>query len=535
MVSGWNATGAEVPEAFFLDLLATQDVSGVALVCGGVEVSYGELDRWSNAVAGVLAAQGVGRESVVGLDVGRGVGVVVGLVGVWKVGAGYVVLDRSVPQARRAAMAADAGVQVVLGEEEILNAGRSVSAPKVASTHAGQVAYVLFTSGSSGRAKGVVVSQGAVRSLLGALSPVMGVGSGVRVLQFASFAFDASVLDVVVTLANGGTLVIASDAEREDPRLLAQLDCEVTSVVPSVLELLDPAEVPGLRRVLVGAEPISAGLAGVWSAGRVLVNTYGPTEATVMVTASAVDGSVPVVMGGPVANMRCYVLDDRLQPVPEGVAGELYLAGGQLARGYVGRPGLSAERFLANPLESDGARMYRTGDLAYWTENGQLVFAGRVDEQVKIRGLRVEPGEVQAVLTAHPAVEQAVVLVRDQRLIAYLVTTTDTHIDVDEVRAHAATLLPSYMVPSAFIRLDALPLNANGKLDRAALPHTRTRRRGRRVGECTRGHRLRGLRPRAGTRFLRLRGRLLHLRRPLAPRGQARRAVAAAGRLSVRT
>ena len=175
-------------------------------------------------------------------------------------------------------------------------------------------------------------------------------------MQFASFAFDASVLDVVVTLANGGTLVIASDAEREDPRLLAQLDCEVTSVVPSVLELLDPVQVPGLRRVLVGAEPISAAQVAVWSVGRVLVNTYGPTEATVMVTASPVDGLVPVAMGAPVANMRCYILDERLQPVPEGVAGELYLAGDQLARGYVGRPGLSAERFLANPLERSEER-----------------------------------------------------------------------------------------------------------------------------------------------------------------------------------
>ncbi|MFE0138468.1 condensation domain-containing protein, partial [Streptomyces sp. NPDC059037] len=311
-----------------------------------------------------------------------------------------------------------------------------------------------------------------------AMGPVLGVSEGTTALQFASFSFDASVLDVAVTLASGGTLAIATGEERTDPQALAEMvrtaGVTVASVVPSLLSVLDPRTVPGVRNWVLGAERLTADLAAKWRAQAGLWNTYGPTESTVIATAVELATGIdaddrPPAIGGPLPNTRVFVLDGFLRPVLPGVVGEVYLAGPGLARGYLGRRELTAERFVACPY-ADGVRMYRSGDLARWSGDGLLHFEGRADTQVKIRGFRVEPGEVESVIAAHPEVAQAAVVVRADRIAAYVTPGAQGAADATEIREFAARRLPAYMVPGAVTVLDALPLTPNGKVDKAALP-----------------------------------------------------------------
>ncbi|WP_051800735.1 non-ribosomal peptide synthetase [Streptomyces sp. NRRL F-525] len=488
VISGWGGAARGVDASTVVERFrgwAARTPEAAALWFRQQALSYGELDARSDALARGLIARGVGRESRVGLCLPRGAEMVVAMLAVWKAGGAYVPLDPEYPAERLGFMVADSGVELVLVAEETvdrlsadvetvllgeLGTGSGVL-PEVVG---GQLAYVIYTSGSTGRPKGVAVAHASVVNLASAMGPVLGVKSGVTALQFASFSFDAAVLDVAVTLAAGGTLAIASSEERQDPAALAAMveaaGVVTASVVPSLLGALEPKSVAGVGNWVLGAERLEAGLAARWRAGARVWNTYGPTEATVITTAVLLDEGItgedaPPAIGRPLPNIRTYVLDAFLRPVPVGVAGELYIAGDGLARGYIGRAGLTAERFVACPF-GDGGRMYRSGDLARWTSDGQLEFVGRADAQVKIRGFRVELGEVEAVLAAHPQVGRAVVVVRDGRLVGYVVGNADG----EDVREFAATRLPEYMVPSAVVVLDAFPLTVNGKVDRVALP-----------------------------------------------------------------
>ncbi|MEV8318418.1 amino acid adenylation domain-containing protein [Streptomyces sp. NPDC059900] len=483
VVGEWNATARPVgaktmPERFREWAVRAPDMA--AARCGSEELSYAELEARSNRLARYLRRQGVRGESRVGLRLPRGVDMVVSMLAVWKAGGAYVPLDPEYPAERLEFMTVDSGASVVIDARWFAEARKAIAAesdaPLEVDPDPDQLAYVIYTSGSTGRPKGVAVAHRGVANLVEAMGPVLGAGPGEVTLQFASFSFDASVLDVAATLASGGTLAIATGEQRSDPQALAEMiytaGVTVASVVPSLLGVLDPQTVPGVRNWVLGAERLTADLAAKWRAQAGLWNTYGPTEATVMTTAVELptgftsQDEAPAI-GSPLPNTRVYVLDEFLRPVPIGATGEVYLAGPGLARGYLGRRELTAERFVACPY-ADGGRMYRTGDLAKWSGEGLLHFRGRADEQVKIRGFRIELGEIEAVLTSHPDIAQATVIARDDRLAAY--TVCATALDPTVIREFAATRLPDHMVPATVTILDALPLTPNGKVDKAALP-----------------------------------------------------------------
>ncbi|WP_031488116.1 non-ribosomal peptide synthetase, partial [Streptomyces bicolor] len=503
-----EGAGDPAPEhRFFTDLFQEQVAlrpNAPALEHEGTVLTYAELNTRANHVAHWLIRQGIGSEQLVALAVPRSVEMVAALLGVLKAGAAFLPVDPEYPADRVAFMLRDAAPVRVLTSRDIagrlpqggpevlilddpaalagLDGTDPTDAERTSRLRPDGLAYTVYTSGSTGAPKGVAVSHRGICALATTLAEKYQVRPDDRVLQLASISFDMALEDFLRAFCFGATLVVPAPGPLVGDALgdfLEQRRISCADMPPSVLATLPARPFPALRVLSVGGEACPPALTARWAAGRRMLNLYGPTESTISATASeplsATDPSASTPIGAPVRGTRVYVLDERLRLAPRGVPGELYIAGAGLARGYLRRPGLTAERFVADPFGPAGSRMYRTGDLVRWRE-GQLEFVGRADDQVKIRGFRIELGEIEAVLGRHPAVSQVAVVVRedqpgDKRLVGYVVTGSGGRaVGAEALRAHVGGSLPEFMVPSAFVVLDRLPLTTNGKLDRRALP-----------------------------------------------------------------
>ncbi|HEX8559858.1 MAG TPA: amino acid adenylation domain-containing protein [Pyrinomonadaceae bacterium] len=516
----WNDTREEfggpalVHELF--ERQAARAPDRVAVSSGRGDRSYRELNERANRIAHHLRARGVGPDVVVAVCVGRSFEMVAALLGVLKAGGCYVPLDPAYPEERLRLMLEDSGATLLLTERRFAGglegraarlvlldddaaglAGESAADPPRAAAPE-NLAYVIYTSGSTGRPKGVMVTHGSLTNFVRAACAEYGVGPEDRVLQFASFSFDASAEEIFTSLASGATLVLR---DGEAPAAPADFLRECRRKGLTVLDLPTAywhelaagvtaeewAAVTRLRLVVIGGERALPERVARWRrevGARVrLVNTYGPTEATVVATtcdltgdAEAQGATQAAPIGRPVRNAQAYILDGRLQPAPVGVRGELHLGGAGLARGYLGRPALTAERFVPHPFSAEpGARLYRTGDLARFLPDGRIEFLGRADEQVKVRGHRVEPGEIEAALRMHASVREAFAAAREEgagqrRLVAYVVAARGRETTAGELRSFLKGQLPEHMIPSSFVLLEALPLLPNGKVNRRALP-----------------------------------------------------------------
>ncbi|MDI1461646.1 non-ribosomal peptide synthase/polyketide synthase [Catellatospora sp. KI3] len=496
-LDGWQDGGSSAEPGSWLSAVRTHAARtplAPAVTSAGVTLSYAELEARSAAFAGRLSGLGVGPTGLVGLALPRSVDLLVALLAVARAGAAYVPLDPAYPASRLRFMVEDARPAVIVTDEATrdlfegsgcavvgVGAPDAVTGAADAEVPQAAAAYVIYTSGSTGRPKGVVVTRGDVEAFLSAMDGAVPLGPDDRFLAVTTLSFDIAVLELLGTLRAGGHVVLADDAQARDPYRLAELirayGVTVLQATPGLWTMLTEvgeADLTGVR-ALVGGEALPVPLARELSRRAASVtNLYGPTEVTVWATAATVDESWcdrPSI-GRPLPGTTAYVVDERLRPVPPGVAGELYLGGAQIARGYLGRAGLTASRFTADPW-TPGGRLYRTGDLARWSSVGELEYLGRTDHQLKVRGFRVELGEIESVAVAYTPVSRAVaVAVPDPagvlRIVLYVATAgAVTPSGLDE---HLARRLPAYMLPSAVVALAQLPVTPNGKVDRAALP-----------------------------------------------------------------
>jgi amino acid adenylation domain-containing protein len=506
-MAAWNETQQAYPlDACVPQLIAQQAANApdaVALIDGDRMLSYRELNRRANRLAHSLQARGVRPDVLVGLCVERGFEMVIGLLAILKAGGAYVPLDPTYPPERLSFMLEDAGVPVLLTQQRLaarlsahnahivcLDADaagleQQPDTDPAATASASDLAYVIYTSGSTGQPKGVQITHASLLNLIFWHQQAFAVTRADRATQLTSPAFDATGWEIWPYLTAGASVYLLDEQTRISPELLRDwlLRCGITitflptALAESMLVLEWPATTT-LRFLLTGADalhrypPASLPFA--------LINNYGPSEATVLVTSGRVlptelAEDAPSI-GRPIANTQIYILDELLQQVPIGEPGELYIGGAGLARGYLNRPELTAERFIAHPFSDEpGARLYRTGDLARFLPDGQIAFQGRADYQIKLRGYRIEPGEIVSALNACPAVRMSYVMAREdqpgeKRLVAYLVLAPDMNITRRDLQEVLRTRLPDYMIPAAFVVLDELPVTPNGKVDRAQLP-----------------------------------------------------------------
>ncbi len=504
LLEGWNATAAQYPLQRGVHRLFEEQVertpTAPALAFGEERLDYAELNRRANRLAHALIERGIGADRLVGVAMERSIEMVVALMAILKAGGAYVPVDPEYPEERQAYMLEDSGVQLLLSQSHLkLPLAQGVQridldqADAWLENHAENnpgvelngenLAYVIYTSGSTGKPKGAGNRHSALSNRLCWMQQAYGLGVGDTVLQKTPFSFDVSVWEFFWPLMSGARLVVAAPGDHRDPAKLVELinreGVDTLHFVPSMLQAFlqdeDVVSCTSLKRIVCSGEALPADaqqqvFAKLPQAG--LYNLYGPTEAAIDVThwTCMEEGKDAVPIGRPIANLACYILDGNLEPVPVGVLGELYLAGRGLARGYHQRPGLTAERFVASPFVA-GERMYRTGDLARYRADGVIEYAGRIDHQVKLRGLRIELGEIEARLLEHPWVREAAVLAVDGRqLVGYVVLESEGGDWREALAAHLATSLPEYMVPAQWLALERMPLSPNGKLDRKALP-----------------------------------------------------------------
>lgn len=503
VTEAWNRTEADFPtHRTCWDLFAEQaetNPSAPAVTCGERTLTYRELADRSSALAQALARQGVRSGDVVGVCYERSPDLVVALLAVMRLGAVYLPLDGRLPAERLSYMVEDSGAQLVVCQEAVMDRLAAAGIPGARlyptdrpgdqATRAGaaerttadaptpSAAYIIYTSGSTGRPKGVVVPHAALTNFLLAMADTLHVTSGDRLLAITTHSFDIAALELYLPLITGGQLCIADAATAADATLLAE---EVADWRPTIMQGTPATWAMLVRvgwqntegvKVLCGGEALPDGLKDQLVARGEAWNLYGPTETTIWSAAKRLSRKEPVTIGGPIANTQLYVLDQNLCPLPVGVTGELHIGGEGVALGYHGKPELTAERFLDNPFAP--GRLYRTGDRARRLPNGEIVVLGRMDNQVKLRGHRVELGEIEAVLDARPEIGRSVVLLEhaglSDRLTAYYTGDGDAPVDAALLRAELAKTLPAYMLPAAFVALDAFPLTAHGKVDRARL------------------------------------------------------------------
>ena len=491
----WNATQTDHPREKCVHQLFEEQVertpSGIAVVFEDQQLTYRELNQRANQLAHHLRKLGVKPEMPVGICLERSLDIAVAILGILKAGGAYVPLEPDYPKERLQFMLEDTQTPLLVTQENLLEElpdlpgmhhvrldqdGDAISqedlANPVSSVNARNLVYVIYTSGSTGQPKGTLIEHHSLCNLLVSHIETLGLKPGHRVLHFVSFSFDAATCHLFMALCSGAASVLTTkEAFGADPiRVLREHAISHTPLPASVLETIPMAELPALEVITVGAEACSADLATRWAKDHAFYNLYGPTETTILSTSwRYTPGCTTPPIGRPIANTQTYILDDQLEPVPIGVPGELHIGGVQLARGYLNRPELTAEKFIQNPFGE--GRLYKTGDLTRYLPDGNLEFLGRIDDQVKVRGVRIELGEIEATLKHSPLVRQAVVVVLDNQLIAYVVPSEVDDVELrPSLRQFLQQRLPEHMIPAQMITLGEIPLTPAGKIDRKALP-----------------------------------------------------------------
>ena len=502
LLGEWNDTQAD----YFVDkcihqLFEEQSVStpdAVAVVFENQQLTYHQLNSCANQLAHYLKSLGIKPDTLVGICVERSIEMVVGLLGILKAGGAYVPLDPEYPTERLAFMLEDAQVSILLTQQRLIDRLPEHPAKLICLDEAWEqiaqnnqdnptsevkafhLANLIYTSGSTGKPKGVMVEHKGLCNLAQAQIQTFGLTSDSRVLQFASFSFDASISEILMALGSGATLCLGTkDSLLPGKPLIEQLSNHcITHITlpPSALAVMPGSELPALQTIIVAGEASSSELIRQWSAGRNFFNAYGPTEASVCAAiAKCTEDDNKISIGKAIANVQVYILDEYLQPVPIGVPGELHIGGTGLSRGYLNRPELTKEKFIPNPFKGAGeSKLYKTGDLARYLPDGNIEYLGRIDNQVKIRGFRIELGEIEELLNQHGDVQAACVIARednpgDKRLVAYVVGHKQHSPTISQLRSFLSSQLPQYMIPHAFVMLESLPLTPNGKVDRRAL------------------------------------------------------------------